>query len=75
MYEAHRSHAYQFASRRYGRHLPVTLAVGGINLLWLLPMAIAVVYYGLEGILGVIVAYVPLVVLAVSFHAGELEAR
>ncbi|MHC2147798.1 MraY family glycosyltransferase [Pseudomonas sp. 210_17 TE3656] len=75
VYEAHRSHAYQFASRRYGRHLPVTLAVGGINLFWLLPMAIAVVYYGLEGILGVIVAYVPLLVLAVSFHAGELEAR
>src|SRR5690606_30192313 len=26
VYEAHRSHAYQYASRRFGRHLPVTLA-------------------------------------------------
>jgi Fuc2NAc and GlcNAc transferase len=33
VYEAHRSHAYQYASRRFGRHLPVTLAVGAINLL------------------------------------------
>jgi Fuc2NAc and GlcNAc transferase len=24
VYEAHRSHAYQFASRRFGKHLPVT---------------------------------------------------
>lgn len=73
VYEAHRSHAYQFASRRYGRHLPVTLVVGLINLLWLLPIAVAVACFWLNGTLGLIVAYVPLVLLAVKFHAGELE--
>jgi Fuc2NAc and GlcNAc transferase len=73
VYEAHRSHAYQFASRQYGRHLPVTLAVAAINLFWLLPVAACVVLWGLDGALGLVLAYVPLVILAVKFHAGELE--
>ncbi|MFW0886796.1 UNVERIFIED_CONTAM: glycosyltransferase family 4 protein [Pseudomonas sp. JL1] len=73
VYEAHRSHAYQFASRQYGRHLPVTLAVAAINLLWLLPLAACVVLWSVDGALALIVAYVPLVLLAVRFHAGELE--
>ncbi len=74
VYEAHRSHAYQFASRKYGKHLPVTSAVGVINLLWLFPVALCVTQWGLDGVLGVIVAYIPLVVLAVVFRAGELES-
>ena len=74
VYEAHRSHAYQFASRRFGKHLPVTLAVGAINLLWLLPIAAGVVRFGLNSSLGLILAYVPLVALAVIFRAGELDA-
>lgn len=73
VYEAHRSHAYQFASRHYGRHLPVTLAVAAINLLWLLPLAACVVLWSLDGALALTVAYVPLVLLAIRFHAGELE--
>ena len=73
VYEAHRSHAYQFASRQFGRHLPVTLAVMAINLLWLLPLAACVVLLDIDGALALIVAYVPLVMLAVRFHAGELE--
>jgi Fuc2NAc and GlcNAc transferase len=73
VYEAHRSHAYQFASRRFGRHLPVTVTVGLINLLWLLPIAVCVTCFGLDGALGVLVAYIPLIALAIKFHAGELE--
>lgn len=73
VYEAHRSHAYQFASRQYGRHLPVTLAVAVINLFWLLPFAACVVLWNMDGALALIVAYVPLALLAVRFHAGELE--
>lgn len=73
VYEAHRSHAYQFASRRYGRHLPVTLAVLAINVLWLFPIAVCVGLLGLDGMIGAVLAYVPLFVLAVRFHAGELE--
>lgn len=73
VYEAHRSHAYQFASRHYGRHMPVTLVVTAINLFWLLPLAACVVLWNMDGALALILAYVPLLVLAVRFHAGELE--
>lgn len=74
IYEAHRSHAYQFASRWFGRHLPVTSAVGAINLFWLLPLALCVTRFGLDGALGLIIAYIPLVILAIRFRAGTLEA-
>jgi Fuc2NAc and GlcNAc transferase len=74
VYEAHRSHAYQFASRRFGSHLTVTAAVGAINLLWLLPIALGVTQFGLNSGFGLILAYAPLVALAIKFHAGELEA-
>jgi len=73
VYEAHRSHAYQFASRRYGKHLPVTTAVGLINIVWLLPIAFSVAVLGLDGLAGLVLAYVPLVFLAIKFKAGELE--
>jgi Fuc2NAc and GlcNAc transferase len=73
VYEAHRSHAYQFASRQFGRHLPVTLGVGAINLCWLLPIALWVGLGGFDGLLGVLIAYVPLAGLAMKFRAGELE--
>ncbi|MDB1111399.1 MraY family glycosyltransferase [Pseudomonas extremaustralis] len=73
VYEAHRSHAYQFASRQFGAHLPVTLAVGVINILWLLPAALCLVIYDLDGATVLTVAYVPLVFLALKFRAGELE--
>lgn len=73
VYEAHRSHAYQYASREFGRHLPVTLAVAVLNLCWLLPIAFCVALLGLDGAVGVVLAYIPLVVLAVRFRAGEIE--
>jgi Fuc2NAc and GlcNAc transferase len=55
--------------------LPVTLVVGGINILWLLPIALWVGLGGVDGLLGLLIAYVPLLVLAVKYHAGELEQR
>ncbi len=73
VYEAHRTHAYQFASRRYGRHMPVTLAVFAINLFWLFPMAFLIGVGRVEGAVGLIVAYIPLFALAVRFKAGERE--
>ncbi|RII75947.1 MraY family glycosyltransferase [Pseudomonas monteilii] len=73
VYEAHRSHAYQFASRRYGSHLPVSMAVAALNLLWLLPVALCVLLFDLDGLTGVLIAYAPLVYVAVRFNAGALE--
>jgi Fuc2NAc and GlcNAc transferase len=73
VYEAHRSHAYQYASRHFGRHLPVTLAVLAINLFWLLPLAAMVAMGWLDGGVGVSIAWPPLILLALRFHAGKLE--
>lgn len=74
VYEAHRSHAYQFASRRFGRHLPVTLAVMAINILWLLPLAMAAGVWGFDGATMLLIAYAPLLGLALWLGAGGLEA-
>lgn len=73
IYEAHRSHAYQYASREVRGHLPITLSIAAINLFWLLPIALCVALLGLNGMLGLLVAYVPLIMLAVKYKAGELE--
>nr|WP_315412426.1 glycosyltransferase family 4 protein [uncultured Pseudomonas sp.] len=73
VYEAHRSHAYQFASRLVGKHLPVTMAVGMINIFWLLPSALCLILFKLDGATVLTVAYIPLVFLAIKFRAGELE--
>lgn len=73
VHEAHRSHAYQFASRRYNSHLRVTTAVGAINVFWLMPIAFSVVVFGFNAIIGIFVAYAPLVFLALKFRAGEPE--
>ncbi|HTT12252.1 MAG TPA: glycosyltransferase family 4 protein [Burkholderiaceae bacterium] len=72
-YEAHRSHAYQHASRRFGQHRIVALAVGAINVAWLLPIAALVAFGKVDCVLGLLIAYAPLVWLAVRFKAGEKE--
>lgn len=74
-YEAHRSHAYQYASRKLGGHVPASLAFGVINLFWLLPVAVLVVIGWLDGVLGVVIAYIPLILLAIRFRAGARELQ
>jgi Fuc2NAc and GlcNAc transferase len=74
-YEAHRSHAYQYAARKYGAHRPVTLAVGAINLLWLLPLSMLVGLGYVDGVIGLLIAYLPLLWLAFRFKAGADEAQ
>ncbi|MSP27779.1 MAG: glycosyltransferase family 4 protein [Methylococcales bacterium] len=73
VYEAHRSHAYQFASRQYGSHKTVSLAVAAINIGWLLPIALWVGLGDLNGGLGLSIAYAPLLWLAIHFKAGLAE--
>lgn len=70
-YEAHRSHAYQHAALRCNAHRPVTLAVGAVNMMWLLPIALLVVRELLGGPLGMAIAYSPLVVAAIVLRAGR----
>ncbi len=75
VYQAHRSHAYQAAARRFGRHVPVTVAVGLINVGWLLPWAAWVASGGVEGATALVIAYLPLLCLCIRFHAGAAEAN
>ena len=75
IYEAHRSHAYQYLSRRLGSHKPVSIAIGIINLVWLFPIAALVVRGSLDGLWGVLIAYLPLVILALLLKSGDAEAQ
>lgn len=75
IHEAHRSHAYQFASRQYNSHLKVTLAVLAINIFWLAPMAYLIVNQTLNGSLALCLAYLPLILLAIKFNAGAAEVK
>jgi Fuc2NAc and GlcNAc transferase len=73
IHEAHRSHAYQYASRYYGSHKKVSLAIAVINVCWLTPLALLVGLAGLNALLGLVLAYLPLMLLAIHFRAGARE--
>lgn len=75
VHEAHRSHAYQFASRKYNSHLKVTLSVLAINVFWLAPMAYLIINETLNGSVVLCLAYIPLVLLAIKFKAGSAEVK
>ncbi len=70
IHQAHRSHAYQYASRQYNSHVVVTLAFAVINLCWLLPLAALVVTGKLNAAAGIVIAYMPLIWLATRYNAG-----
>jgi Fuc2NAc and GlcNAc transferase len=74
-HEAHRSHAYQYAARRLGGHKPVSLLVGAINLLWLCPIALWVGTGRGHAVVGLAVAYLPLLWLAFHLKAGAPELQ
>lgn len=73
VYQAHRSHAYQFASRHYVSHRTVTMGVVVINVCWLLPIAAWAAFNPAYGIAGLALAYAPLCLLAYRFKAGSRE--
>jgi Fuc2NAc and GlcNAc transferase len=75
MYDAHRSHSYQILSRKWGSHTPVTLVVAAINFFWLFPIAyMAVIQQWVYPELPVLIAYLPLIVIALKLKAGKPHA-
>lgn len=70
VYQAHSSHAYQGAARRWG-HKRVTLSVVVINVLYLLPLSIAVALGYISAVSGLALAYVPLGLAACMLKAGR----
>jgi len=71
IYEAHRSHGYQHAAIGLGRHRPVTIAVLLINVAVLLPVALLVGKGVIDGVVGVLITYIPLLLLGLYFRAGS----
>ncbi len=71
--EAHRTHGYQYLARRWQSHRNVTLAVLFINSLWLAPIAVMIVLGQLDGVIGMVIAYLPLAFLAYHLKAGVPE--
>lgn len=62
---AHRSHAYQILSRRWGGHRPVTLLYAAVTLIWCGGLA-ALAQFGIApGLLLVAIAYLPLIVFCI----------
>ncbi|MDW5428689.1 glycosyl transferase, partial [Acinetobacter baumannii] len=73
MYDAHRSHAYQYASRKYNSHTIVTIGVLLINVFWLLPIAYLASQKVMMPEYLLLIAYIPLILLALFFGAGKTE--
>jgi Fuc2NAc and GlcNAc transferase len=69
LYEAHRFHAYQRAVDVFQSHVKITLGVLLINGCWLLPLALLVGAGHLNGVVGVLVAYFPLILLVLLFQS------
>ncbi|WP_310608100.1 MraY family glycosyltransferase [Buttiauxella brennerae] len=69
-YEAHASHTYQILARKYASHKPVTIGALVINVLWLLPFAVIISSGKVTGVVGILIAWLPLVVAAYRNGAG-----
>ena len=69
-YEAHCNHAYQHAAKKWG-HTKISLAVMVINLFWLLPLAFISHKNFDYRLWAVLMAYIPLIVLALKLKAGK----
>jgi Fuc2NAc and GlcNAc transferase len=73
VYQAHCDHAYQHAAQRCGSHALITLSVLMINLFWLLPIANWVDQASINGVIGLCIAYTPLIILAFFLRAGRTK--
>ena len=68
-YEAHCSHAYQHAARKWG-HKKVTMGVIGINVILLFPLALLSHLKPELGFLLTLLTFAVLIVVAIKFKAG-----
>jgi Fuc2NAc and GlcNAc transferase len=73
LYEAHRSHAYQWLARRWGGHRPVTLVFIGVNVLWLLPAAWFAMRHPELAVWLLVGSFIPLIVAVMRAGAGRAE--
>ncbi|WP_448093716.1 MraY family glycosyltransferase [Pseudomonas lini] len=72
IYQAHRTHAYQYAAEQFKSHKAIMIMVVVINLLWLLPIAVLVGIGFIGGVVGLVVAYMPVFILV---HKVKVSAE
>lgn len=72
-HQAHCSHAYQNAARKWG-HKSVTVGTILINLFWLFPLAYISYLYPNKSVITTTIAYIPLVILALALKAGVIAS-
>lgn len=75
LYTAHSTHAYQHSARLLKGHLIVVACVMTVNVLFLLPLALAVVLGEVSPLVGMILSYAPLAVLVLFLRAGREGLR
>jgi Fuc2NAc and GlcNAc transferase len=63
IHEPHKSHSYQYFSRKMDSHSIITLTVLMINILWLAPWSYVVIFSDFSGELALLIAYLPLVLI------------
>jgi Fuc2NAc and GlcNAc transferase len=71
-YQAHRSHAYQHLTQKWGSHKKVTLSVLAINIFWLLPIAWVAMMVPESAAIITAFAYLPLVIITFVLKAGRV---
>ncbi len=74
VYEAHRSHAYQWLARRWRSHRRVTLLANAINVMWLFPCAWLAAIHPDRAAWIALLALTPLAAGAVIAGAGRKES-
>jgi Fuc2NAc and GlcNAc transferase len=74
LYQAHRSHAYQWLARRWGTHRSVTAAVLLVNLCWLLPCAVCAMKFPDYSVWIAAGALAAVAIIALAAGAGRPEA-
>lgn len=70
-YQAHCSHAFQIAARKFGSHQRVTLGLLLINVIWLLPLATLATIHPEYGVYLAATGLIPLGILALWLGAGK----
>jgi Fuc2NAc and GlcNAc transferase len=73
VYEAHRSHAYQWLARKWGSHRRVTLLTNAVNVAWLFPCAWLAALYPERAAWIAVVALAPIMVGVLVAGAGRKE--
>lgn len=73
-FDAHCSHAYQHAARKWG-HKKITVSVIVINFLWLFPLAYLVYLKPDIGVWITLFALTPLIIVALKLNAGRTQSK